>query len=416
MKIKYFTLLLLFIANLYSYNFTVSSFIDSTDFYSSKTNNITDINGETTGTLTIECIDKDIAFESNLGIVKQVSNLKGYVLYLSPDEKTITIKKIGHLPYEYNISKRIASSCSYFIEIKSDKHILSSIIFESKFPIDVFYKNEKIGTTPFNYKVLSGKRKFTFIAENGESLYSKEIKIKPSNNIYSIKAAMIDISNLDDSHSIALDSNLLQFKKTALNTNNKTIITNIGKHSIAIIHKNVEISRTNIELFRNQIYLLEPVSNYFMILNKLPLFFFKDSTKLENNKKYSITNDIYEFIIKDKCGYEISKKNIKILNESQKNKLFFSKLEIESNIPTTIFIDEKEYESSKINEIYLTPTKHKIVVIETSSSDNIYENTFNFNKDTGHFKLSVKNYSNIGIYQMSTSNYSLIEFITTRSK
>jgi len=249
-----FSLLLSLTTSLFSYNFEVESFEDLT--FSSKENDITitDVNGDIAGLIVIQTVEKEISFSSNLGVVESENTINGYKLFLSPDEKAIKIKKTGFIPFDYELPLRIKSNCNYFLVLGTDKDKLSSVTFDSKYPVDIYSnKNKKLGTTPFIHKDISlGKRTYTFKSRD-KIIYKKEIDVLPFDRLYQIRVAKLNLihsfekkyfKNIQTGEVFTLDDSMVK-------TIENEIICPIGEISITIIHKNELIKKETMSLSFN---------------------------------------------------------------------------------------------------------------------------------------------------------------------
>lgn len=279
---------------------------------------IRDVNGRIASGLIVESDLTELAYESNNGIIKRDMKPGRDFLFLSPDERIVTVYKSGYKPLKIILADagvRLRSSMVFKITITADKKRLEVPVnfLVNPATAKIVLNNELEIQNATTTQILEGRYSLEISAEGYESLIDS-ILITPENTLFNYtlseqKIVRISISTTPDQATVFMGeenvglTNLFVYKKT-------------GRYPI-------RISKAGFTEIRDTLSILANKSNEFafnlsantgqLILNLTE----KDATIFINEQEYTgqstinLSPGIYELEIL-KSGFETHTELIEI--------------------------------------------------------------------------------------------------------
>ncbi len=168
MKQYFFILLITFHFSLSANEFIVKSFTHAQNDLTAIKNKRLDVNDEVTALIKVQTDLSDLFFDSNLNIVGDINeNLGEYLVYLSPGEKMLQIRKEGFIPLHFGLPLNIESGKVYVLVLTStepvsnaanNKKLLSEFVIIDSDPqgASIYINDEYLGVTPIEKPMLEG--------------------------------------------------------------------------------------------------------------------------------------------------------------------------------------------------------------------------------------------------------------------
>jgi hypothetical protein len=371
------------VIKLFSYSFLVDFKEDEIDDIHSRYKYM-DVNGELTGIIKIKTEVEDLNFDTNMGIVKRFKNHDGdLLLFLSPDENTVTIKKTGYINLDYKLPARVYSGCLFILEIETDTPKDALVNFKSIYKVDILVDEKKIGTSPLEmYKMFSGKKNFKF--KTGDRiLYEKELDIKPGDNLLNLTLGTIDFKSLDKSkHTVQVDSSPIDIDDSNI------IICSVGKHTVLLKNQNGNVlDKSEIEVFINSIaeYKYETTGIMFKS-NDLPFNLYYGSVEIKQGSFFPVS-DVEEFdlYLMDAYGYKFHEFKMKNTGFNQGKTFNFTKLRLPEENDYIAIIDGRKYKGESKSELYIVPKTQSVEIFKNDKR--VFNENINFNIPSAHIEL-----------------------------